>query len=377
MAIRPFSLTAIVMTCLLAIVPPIDAKELKPIPLEGPALFAEYGADAGDNISGVVCLEGRHCLIVADELIAIQRIRLTADLGGYSAGETFENKFRKCVDPGAEQCPEWDLEALARDGNRLFATGSMGFKRKKIRFDPNRWVFAEIGIDGKGRPTPTPARVQANLRRLGTIFQGHNPDITVFLDKPLQCGGLNVEGLAHIGRRFYFGLRSPSERRGGRAYILSTSADAVFMDDGDLKSQLHVLDFKQPNGMPVQDIGLRALEQLGNDLLIVTGAAGVREAKSQLRQRRTARICRELPEAYNNLPAIEDVPARLWLWRIDGSPHEIGVIGGDYAGKKLEGVGVIARRNNRVDLLLTFDDPGGLPALAVLKNISFPAIRSQ
>ncbi|MDA0656898.1 MAG: hypothetical protein O2912_10885, partial [Proteobacteria bacterium] len=90
-----------------------DDGELIPRPLTGKALFDTYGANAGSNISGVVCFDGRNCLVVADELIAVQRITLNKNLTGYIPGETFEGAFSECVDPAAENCPEWDLEAIA------------------------------------------------------------------------------------------------------------------------------------------------------------------------------------------------------------------------------------------------------------------------
>ena len=108
--------------------------ELIPQPLNGPELFENYSNDAGYNISGAICLNGKDCLVVADELIAVQRIQLNKDLTSYTVGETFERIFSTCIDPEQGNCPEWDLEALARDGQRIFVTGSMGFKRKKIKF---------------------------------------------------------------------------------------------------------------------------------------------------------------------------------------------------------------------------------------------------
>ncbi|HAA91218.1 MAG TPA: hypothetical protein DCE33_02145, partial [Rhodospirillaceae bacterium] len=298
---------------------------------------------------------------------------LKPDLSAYTAGKTFEGSFRQCFDPAAENCPEWDLEALARDGNRLFATGSMGFKRKKIKFDPDRWAVTEVAISNVGQPRRGYARVQAKIRRLARLFQGHSPDIASAPDRPLQCGGLNIEGLAFSNGKLFFGLRSPSVRNEGSAFVVSAKDDEIFANSGPLRAKLHKLAFKNSDGTPVRHLGIRALEPIGSQMLIVTGAAGVRAARSGSKRRRAEQLCREASGAYDNLPASETVPAALWLWR----PGEkrvrlVGIIGDDYADRKLEGVAVIALRGNRADLLLAFDDPDDLSALAVLKNITLP-----
>lgn len=365
-------LAAAALPMALAISSAAISAELKPRPLDGPALFADYGDDAGENISGVVCRSGGHCVVVSDEMISLQRIQLNSELSTYRTGKTFENSFSECFDPSSEECPEWDLEALARDGDRLFATGSMGFKRKKVRFDPNRWVVVELAIGEDGRPRDSQARTQANLRRLGRLFQGHTPNIVAFVDKPLQCGGLNIEGLAHHAGRLYFGLRSPSEREAGRAHIVSADAGQIFADSGPLAAKLHTVAFKNANGQAIPHIGIRALESIDDDLLIVTGPAGVGGAKRG-GKRRAAKLCRALPGGgYDNLPADEAVPSRLWLWRPGGAARAIGVIAGKYDGQKLEGIAVIARRGKRADLLLAFDDPDDVPPLAVLKDVALP-----
>jgi hypothetical protein len=349
--------------------------ELLPRALTGEALFDDYGADAGSNISGVVCLDGQNCLVVADELIAVQRITLNKNLTGYIPGETFEGAFSQCIDPAAENCPEWDLEAIARDGNRVYVTGSMGFARKKVKFDPDRWAVATFNTTANGSPTGAPAQKQTDHSRLKQVFNGFRPDLSRYVDKPLQCGGVNIEGLAHLNGTLYFGLRSPSDRKNGRTYIVSAQAKSLFTNGAPLNTELHVISFKDAAGAPIKNIGIRALEKLGDRLIIATGDAGVADATKQKHLDRREDHCRALPGGgeHTNRRSEPRMQPRLWIWKPGTStPKEIGRIGGAFGDQKLEGMAVFNRVGENVDLLLTFDNPDSESPLAILKALPIP-----
>ena len=352
--------------------------ELIPQPLNGPELFENYSNDAGYNISGAICLNGKDCLVVADELIAIQRIQLNRDLTSYTVGETFERIFSTCIDPEQGNCPEWDLEALARDGQRIFVTGSMGFKRKKIKFDDDRWVVAGFDVGPDGTPSTSEAQIQNSHRWLAELFTGHRPDISKYIDKPLQCSGINIEGLAHLNGNLIFGLRSPSGRSNGIGYLVEAPAKPILNGDVTLEAKLHEVAFKNADGSAVANAGIRALERIGKRLIILTGESGVADAEEQKYQNRRADGCNNLTEhgIHTNIPSEPRLHSRLWIWTANKKElQEIGIIGGAFKRQTLEGIAVIAQTPTTADLLLTFDDPDGIGALALLKKVKIPRSR--
>jgi len=274
-----FTVFPIIFLLMVGFSSPSQSADLIPQPLTGPELFENYSDDAGGNVSGATCFNGTDCLVVADELIAVQRIQLSEDLKSYTVGKTFERTFPACLDPEQGNCPEWDLEALARNGQRVFVAGSMGFKRKKVKFDEDRWVVAGFNVGPDGSPSSTVAQVQNSHRVLSHLFAGHTPDISKYVDKPLQCSGLNIEGLAHLNGNLVFGLRSPSDRANGIGYLVEAPANSVLTGDGTPKAKLHVLHFKNADGSAIANVGIRALERIGARLIIVTGDSGVADSE--------------------------------------------------------------------------------------------------
>jgi hypothetical protein len=322
-------------------------------------------------ISPVVCRPDKSCIVVADELVAAQAMTLATDLTSFTAGAMFETALPWCRNPASNDCPEWDLEGIARDGETLYVTGSMGFKRKRISRDDGRWVVAAITLGPDDKPVGK-ARIQTDRAQLARIFAGHAPDIARFIDTPLQCGGLNIEALGTRGGKLFFGLRSPSERKTGIAFIVEADAASTLGGQDALQAKLHRLQFKRADGKPARHVGIRAIERLGESWLVVTGEAGVSLPKKEVLLERMKNLCDANPAAYNNAPAKPGLAARLWLWSPGSAPKEIGAIGGAYAGKKLEGIATIAEQGPRVDLLLTFDDPENVSPFAVLKGVTLP-----
>ena len=350
--------------------------DLIPQPLNGPELFENYSDDAGYNISGAICLNGTDCLVIADELIAVQRIQLNKDLTAYTVGETFERIFSACIDPKQGNCPEWDLEAIARDGQRIFVTGSMGFKRKKVKFDDDRWVVAGFNVSPDGIPSIREPQTQNSHLWLSQLFSDHRPDISKYIDKPLQCGGLNIEGLARLNDNLIFGLRSPSDRANGISYLVEAPAKSILNGDDTLEAKLHAVPFTNTDGSAIANVGIRSLERIGARLIILTGDSGVGVSKKQKYQDRRVDQCSNLPGrgAHTNIPSEPSLQPQLWVWSANTkAPQIIGTIGGTFKRQKVEGIAIIARTANTADLLLTLDDPDGTSALAILRKVKIPS----
>ncbi|WP_419906442.1 DUF3616 domain-containing protein [Hoeflea sp.] len=347
----------------------------------GEPLFAEYDEDAkaGENVSGAVCFENGSCILVSDEMIAVQRIDL--DLGGsspdYRAGRTYGALFSEfCEDIAKKKdCKEVDLEAIARDGSNVLVSGSMGNASKSGNREKKRWFLAQFALDEQGKPKTGSLKVKSDRGLLKRLFSGHAA-IEPYVGKPLQCAGLNVEGMAYLGGDLFFGLRSPTDRDKGAAFIVQSPKSIM---DASSKSdvegtRLHRLSFKDEQGKPLSNTGIRALEPINGKLLIATGDAGV-SAPSEKRKQKILDRCANVPNgaALANVTGPEPEVPRIWIWdpNAGDDPRLLARLDGPYATEKLEGIAVLptASSDKSVDLLLTIDGQNAVPALALLRNV--------
>ena len=365
----------------------MSANAAEPVPVEpaGKPLFANYDPDAkaGANVSGAVCFGNESCLLVADEMIAIQRIKL--DLGGkkptFRAGRTYGLLFGdRCKDiTKTKQCKEVDLEAIARSGNDVIVAGSMGNRSRSGKRAKDRWFIARFSISKSGKPRAGSLVVQSRRSLLKLLFADHGP-IAPYLELPLQCGGVNIEGMATLGDQIYLGLRSPADLRHGRAYIIQSSESVLLAErKSDIPpTTLHTLAFKNARGKPIRNIGIRAIEPIGDRLLIATGDAGVSPPSSKARLKDIKERCAAVPGGASlpNLEGKRPMNPRIWVWNPQSGddPVEVARLDGPYKDEKLEGVAVLGTISKRakVDLLLTIDGQNNVPALALLQGVRIP-----
>ncbi len=344
-------------------------------------LLREYDSDAkaARNLSGAACFEDGRCLVVADEMVAVQELELQTDgsTPSYRAGTHFGDLFKTiCADfRKGKKCDEVDLEGIDLQGGSVLITGSMGNRRGSGKKDKARWFLAQFDIDSDGKPVDGSLRIQSRRKLLRKAFEQH-AQIDDYLEKPLQCDGMNIEGLARLGDDIYFGLRSPALREEGVAMLVRSPMSLL---DAKKKSEvpdteLIRLVFRDEEG-PLKNTGIRALEPLGERLLIATGDTRVSPARGKKSKKRVAEACSledgETPNTSND----PDRP-RIWIWdpRSDAPPAEIARLAGAYGDQKLEGIAVIGEAGGRVDLLLVIDDPGkDAAALALLPQVSVPA----
>ena len=316
-----------------------------------------------EELSGVKCFPGSgnktSCFVVADEKKGLQQIAITAANGKINCkpGPVLAKKRGLSCLKGKK--PERDFEAVASDGKYLFITGSWGNRRKgSAAKSPERWALIRQKLASPGTGAFLAGKCKAIKRKhLKTILKTSLPSIDPFADKPLQCGGLNIEGLAVLEKRLYFGLRSPSDVPTAGIMLFSLPPNALFAQNyKTLRAKSYHLHLSI-NGVDQTGLGVRALEPLGKHrLLIVTGPAGV--GTINLNEKGVKRIADTCGQArrpfYQNHK--KNVPFALWLWTPKtGRIIHIGTIGGKYKTRKLEGIAVLSNSHRATTLLLVFD----------------------
>ncbi|MCP4318934.1 MAG: DUF3616 domain-containing protein [Hyphomicrobiales bacterium] len=379
----PHVLASVVIGATLATAAPSLAGEPIAVMPKGKSIFEAYDPDAkaGTNVSGATCFDDGSCILIADEMIAMQSIKL--NLGGtspsYRAGRTYGLMFGdRCTDiTQTKNCKEVDLEAIARKGRDIFVSGSMGNRSRSGKRANDRWFLARFSLGKSGKPLTGSLTVQSKRSLLKQMFVGHAV-IAPLLELPLQCGGVNIEGLTVIGDQLFFGLRSPADLINGRAYIIQSSETVLAAKrKSDVEpTKLHSLTFRNASGKPIRNTGIRALETLGDRLLIATADAGVSAPSSASRLKDIKERCAAVPGGARlpNVAGKRPLVPRIWIWdpASQADPIEIVRLGGPYADEKLEGLAVLGNpssKNKKVDLLLTIDGQNDVPALALLKGL--------
>ncbi len=367
------------------------ANAADPMPLEtdGDTLFSDYYPIAARNISGATCFGNGRCLLVADERIAIQSLKLDIDGGrpGFQSGQVlsalFDDWCRRTSHKSTCAKQEVDLEGIARRGNSVVVTGSMGNRRKSGNKARLRWFLAQFSVGRDGNPIRKSLRIQSDQPILRQLFKPH-PKIGPFAEKPLQCGGLNIEGLAQIGNDLFFGLRSPAHRADGQALIVRSSTGILTAHSVSHvePTQTYGLNFRDGDGNPIKNIGIRALETFGNRLLIATGDTGVSAPDSRKKTDKLIKRCRDVISGKRlpNISGRKRLQPRIWIWNPEGNrdPIELTALTGAYRNEKLEGIAILGMPSpsaHSIDLLLTIDDPGDVPALAILRGLEVPRSR--
>lgn len=122
---------------------------------------------------------------------------------------------------------EVDAEGAASDGTHLYVVGSHSVKRQggAENLTSRLLVRFDLGADGRVATDADGAVAEPNRGDLLAVIRGQ-PLLADAVDRPLDQGGLNIEGLAASGGRLLVGFRGPTD--GERAFVLSVDADALF-----------------------------------------------------------------------------------------------------------------------------------------------------
>ena len=359
----PFFKLAPVLTFIAVLAMPVSlqAKSLSPQPVQCAGQLFNGKAKYNEELSGIKCFaQGggqASCFVVADEKKGLQQLTISKSKSGYlscSPGPILAKKKGLSCLKGKKA--ERDFEAIASDGTALFITGSWGNQRKKsVAPSPERWALIKQKLRGVEGVSGKCQRVKRKDLIALLKNASRSGEIAKFIDAPLQCGGLNIEGLAYQNGKLFFGLRSPSFFSIGGAWVLSARAAPLF--DGDIAGanvQRHTLNFKV-EGQAVKGVGIRGLEPLGkHQMLVVTGPAGVSNEKINSSGQELIRSkCRVSPFYRNGKVG---TPFALWIWTPKtGRLQHLGNIAGQYGQQKLESVSVISQENKKLSLILSFD----------------------
>jgi hypothetical protein len=236
------------------------------VPKEKPYKDAEDNFDQSHNMSGLFC-ETDWCLMVSDEKLGLHRLKIKRDHDGnpkVSHASIFALDLPSDV-------KELDLEAIAAKDDKVIFVGSHANKRGSGKPNPSSHLVAVASIADLKSKTKVPAEWVS----LDKLFGKHENILGKVLYKKLQCGGLNIEGATVVGGELLIGLRSPTRGADGvnpAAYVVSTPLDKL-LDEDFSGSKVHVL----PTGRPF--IGIRAMETVGQSVVVVTGDGGVSDIK--------------------------------------------------------------------------------------------------
>jgi hypothetical protein len=219
------------------------------------------------DASAAVSLGGGHFAVADDEsdILMVYRRGVNQPVGELKLTRYLNPNDRRA---GAKSV-EIDIEGAATVGDRIYWISSHG-RKKDGSIDPQRWRFFATDID---RRAPTPSLMPS----LGKPYKSLVVDMAAdsrlaFLKdaaelKPEAKGGFNIEGLAATpDGGMLIGFRNPQVK--GAAVILPMLNPASMVDAGAKPK------FDDPIFLDLGGRGIRSLELVGNQYLIVAGPYG-------------------------------------------------------------------------------------------------------
>lgn len=360
-----------------------SAAEILPEPFAcGDGLF-DWKSGGGDenhpsnNVSGVDCEAGGgggwSCVGVADEGLSVTTFTVATD------GTQWSCRPGRALDPatslgclgggGAER----DFEGASLHGGVITATGSWGMSRKKGELRGRNWTLMRKDL---GKPDADGCEVRDRSGLKAFIAAIGSAELDGAVDRTLQCGGLNIEGFEAAGDRLFFGLRSPSERDAGIAYIIEAPEAALFGTPTAGQARLHKIAFAGADGQPVKGIGIRGLEAVGDRLVLLTGDAGAEGKQAAVEvSGKPEHGCPDLMAKDPPYPNREaGLTPMIWVWTPgDAAARQVAVLGGDYAHAKAEGITVITDSQGKASALLSIDAPKKPQSqLAIIRDLALP-----
>src|SRR5581483_2316556 len=184
------------------------------------------------NISGAACAVTtppfRACLAVNDEESYAQTFRIAGRT--LVPGPIVPLLGKSGSDP--------DAEGAAYDNGYFYAIGSHGLSRHNGKLHES--AFLVFRLRAAVQPANAPGEIAAPVETSGKLRAALRDaeSVGAFAEKPLNAGGINIEGIAVAGGRLYAGLRAPNlENRG---FVLSAALDGVF-GNKPLAAKVHAL----------------------------------------------------------------------------------------------------------------------------------------
>jgi hypothetical protein len=229
---------------------------------------------ATEDMSGIACTTDtgfpRTCLVIDDELQAAQVVTLTE--GNIAAG-----RLIKLTDDQLNGKPvELDGEGVAYADGFFYVIGSHGRPRNSgaaVSAEEMAGVAARItassklarlrfdAASGEIAPQPEDVKISTSLR---TLIDAE-PAFALFKDKPLENGGITIEGIAIYKDRLLAGFRGPSVD--GKGAVILSAALGHFFDGQAADAKVHFVPLGPGRGV-------RDLAPYDNGILILAGPVG-------------------------------------------------------------------------------------------------------
>jgi hypothetical protein len=319
--------------------PPVSTGEV--VKVIGKFTVVEMKKSKQRGVSGIACLataaNRRLCLAVNDEerfaeWAIFDEVALTPT--GKTAQLLTNAKTQKDaivgVMPG-NQCKqdddfeEFDGEAIAVSGGKIYTVGSHACSRSKDKFRPSAFVLARLDATGEAVGTH-------NVQRTWRVSD-------IILNSPLKdsfarpgANGTNIEGMAIANGRIYFGFRTPVVDN--KATILSTEVEPLFVAGAEKATAM-------PDAIPLPlgaGVGIRDLAALPDGrLLVLSGPATTDKVPYLLHWLDPSTgALKTLAELRTDRPGKND--------------------DGNYETAKAEAIAVLAADATSVTLLVTYDN---------------------
>jgi hypothetical protein len=300
------------------------------------------------DFSGIDCVSDTDCLMVSDETRDVFGVALDRQARTMTISRRGDLERRPSFNGDKR---ELDLEAVAAVEGDYVVVGSHGLRRKpdfaaEDSYQPSRFAIYRVS---DRKPVTT----------LNSVFLQH-PVLDEYARRPLGLNGINIEGLAYRDGQLFVGFRAPIWTRQDLA--AATSFDQAFVlqigagitSGADVGAgTLHAVTLA--NGE-----GIRAMEEVGDGFLLLTGPASP-DAKDPILIDRTTGA-----EMVYAAPA--DVPHRIVKWKPgDSATTELAALK-TIEGDKAEGLVVLSEAPDMLRLLVIHDTgPCGRPTEVDIK----------
>lgn len=320
---------------------------------------------AGDDVSGIACVNDHLCIAVSDENRFAEVVRLDRD-GFVVRPERFvylEDTTTTNKGNDKKSLKELDVEAAAAVGNTIVLIGSHGRSRNG-RTQPERFAVYTVTLTEpalsawpeKRSADESERKVAKGVNRLGLsetpleegliaqlIAQaetGKSKPMHAAWDQCLQDNGLNVEGLAASKDRVLIGLRGPVIK--DMSFVLAADLNA-FLNGRAEGATIYPLPVTEGSG-------IRAIEPIGDGFLVLTGTSQPKKAEDG--------ECAAMKQQGRVRPA-------LYFWGGPDDPDNVVPIA-LFSKKNIkpEALKLLAHdvKKKQMELLVFFDDmPNGAP----------------
>lgn len=225
--------------CVTACVGPVIAEEFRRLQPIGAIsvsgdLLGKNGKAAKD-VSGMACRPGasaeRFCVLVNDENSAAQFVRLAGS--SLQPGKTIPliggkapaNAMGRRPEPSCgkeKKFAEFDGEGVAFGDGHFYVVSSHGCSRNSEGYRLSSFLLARF----RAYPDLPPETVELTYRLSDALAAAKS--VGSRFGKALDAGsnGLNIEGIAFVAGKLWFGLRAPVD--GSNAYLIGVGATELF-----------------------------------------------------------------------------------------------------------------------------------------------------